>query len=70
MSDPTGNGWTEYRKFVVETLDHNKKQLFGIERRLRKMEQDIVMLKTKVYVASAGIGLIVSAAISLIANWR
>ena len=66
MSDPSGNGWVEYRKFVVETLDLNKKQLHGIENRLRKMEQDIVMLKTKVYIASAVIGFAVSGVISLL----
>tara|TARA_R100000152_G_C6694378_1_gene125260 strand:- start:323 stop:538 length:216 start_codon:yes stop_codon:yes gene_type:complete len=66
MTDPSGNGWVEYRKFVVETLDLNKKQLHGIESRLRKMEQDIVMLKTKMYVASACIGVAVSGIVSLL----
>ena len=66
MADPSGNGWVEYRKFVVETLDLNKKQLHGIESRLRKMEQDIVMLKTKMYVASACIGVSVSGIVSLL----
>ncbi len=66
MSEFSGNGWVEYRKFVVETLDYNKKQLHGIEDRLRRMEQDIVMLKTKVYVASAVIGVTVSGVISLL----
>ena len=66
MTDPSGNGWVEYRKFVVENLDLNKKQLHGIENRLRKMEQDIVMLKTKVYIASAVIGFAVSGVISLL----
>jgi len=66
MTDPSGNGWVEYRKFVVETLDLNKKQLHGIESRLRKMEQDIVMLKTKMYVASACIGVSVSGIVSLL----
>ena len=66
MTDPSGNGWVEYRKFVVETLDLNKKQLHGIESRLRKMEQDIVMLKTKMYVASACIGISVSSIVSLL----
>lgn len=66
MTDPSGNGWVEYRKFVVETLDLNKKQLHGIESRLRKMEQDIVMLKTKMYVASACIGISVSGVVSLL----
>jgi len=66
MTDPSGNGWVEYRKFVVETLDLNKKQLHGIESRLRKMEQDIVMLKTKMYVASACIGISVSGIVSLL----
>ena len=65
MTDPSGNGWVEYRKFVVETLDINKRQLQGIESRLRKMEQDIIMLKTKVYIASAGIGVVVSGGVSL-----
>ena len=66
MTDPSGNGWVEYRKFVVETLDLNKKQLHGIESRLRKMEQDIVMLKTKMYVASACFGVSVSGIVSLL----
>ena len=66
MTDPSGNGWVEYRKFVVETIDLNKKQLHGIESRLRKMEQDIVMLKTKMYVASACIGVSVSGIVSLL----
>jgi hypothetical protein len=70
MADPSGNGWTEYRKFVVEALDHNRGQLHGIERRLRNMERDIVMLKTKIYIASASIGLVVSVTISLIVNWK
>lgn len=68
MTDPSGNGWVEYRKFVVETLDLNKKQLHGIENRLRRMEQDIVMLKTKVYVASAVIGFTVSGLISILVS--
>ena len=64
--DPSGNGWIEYRKFVVETLDINKKQLYGIESRLRKMESDIIMLKTKLYIASACIGVTVSGIVSLL----
>ena len=66
MTEFSGDGWVEYRKFVVESLDYNKKQLHGIERRLRSMEQEIVMLKTKVYVASAVIGVTVSGIISLL----
>jgi hypothetical protein len=66
MTDPSGNGWAEYRKFVVSALEVNKKQLHGIETRLRSMEQDIVMLKTKVYISSALIGLTVSGIISLL----
>ena len=65
MENPS-DSWVEYRKFVVETLDINKKQLYGIESRLRRMEQDIVMLKTKMYVASASIGIVVSGAVSLL----
>ena len=66
MTDPSGNGWVEYRKFVVSALEINTNQLNVIETRLRKMEQDITMLKTKLYVASAGIGITVSAGVSLL----
>ncbi len=65
MTDPSGNGWVEYRKLVVSSLEANQKRLTSIEKRLRIIENDITELKTKVYLGAAFLSLIVSTVVGL-----
>jgi len=66
MPDPSGNGWTEYRKLVISSLEANQKRLASIERRLRVIENDITALKIKVYIGVAALSTAVSITASLL----
>ena len=68
MTDPTGNGWSEYRKFVVANLEINQERLSSIEKRLRVIENDIVSLKTKIYFGAGIISFAISVAASIIVS--
>ena len=63
-----GNGWNEYKQFVVQELKRSSKKLENIEQRLIIIEQEIAIIKTKMYVGSAVIAVIFSGLVSLIVD--
>ena len=63
---PTDDGWNEYRKFVVESLETVNVRLSKIDTTLREVEREIAVLKTKMY-AAAAIAALIFTTISTIA---
>jgi len=61
MHDP-GNGWPEYRRFVVTEL----KRIAAIERDVKHIRLDMAVLRTKMYVASATAALFFSGLLTAI----
>jgi len=60
-----GNGWGEYKKFVVQELRRSNDRLTGIEDRLIGIEKELAVLKTKMYIGSAFIAVIFSGLVTL-----
>lgn len=47
MDNPRSNGWTEYQKLVMNTLEQHEKKLEGITEALTEIKVEIGMLKVK-----------------------
>ena len=63
---PSDDGWNEYRRYVVESLETVNTRLDKIDTTLREVEREIAVLKTKMY-AAAAIAALVFTSISTIA---
>ena len=63
---PNDDGWNEYRKYVVKSLETVNTRLDKIDTTLREVEREIAVLKTKMY-AAAAIAALVFTSISTIA---
>jgi len=63
---PNDDGWNEYRKYVVKSLETVNTRLDNIDTTLREVEREIAVLKTKMY-AAAAIAALVFTSISTIA---
>ena len=63
---PNDDGWNEYRRYVVESLETVNTRLNKIDTTLREVEREIAVLKTKMY-AAAAIAALVFTSISTIA---
>ena len=63
---PTDDGWSEYRRFVIKSLESTNSRLNEIDTTLRGIERDLAVLKTKMY-AAAAIAALVFTTISTIA---
>jgi hypothetical protein len=63
---PSDDGWNEYRKYVVKSLETVNVRLGKIDTTLREVEREIAVLKTKMY-AAAAIAALVFTAISTLA---
>ena len=63
---PSDDGWNEYRRYVVESLETVNTRLNKIDTTLREVEREIAVLKTKMY-AAAAIAALVFTSISTIA---
>jgi hypothetical protein len=50
---PSDDGWNEYRRYVVESLETVNTRLNKIDTTLREVEREIAVLKTKMYAAAA-----------------
>lgn len=50
---PTDDGWNEYRRFVIKSLESTNQRLDEIDTTLRDIERDLAVLKTKMYAAAA-----------------
>ena len=62
----TDDGWNEYRRFVIKSLESTNNRLNEIDTTLRDIERDLAVLKTKMY-AAAAIAALVFTTISTIA---
>ena len=47
-----GNGWEEYKRLVVHELERCNNRLDLLDDRLRKIEQKLSILDTKIYVTA------------------
>lgn len=63
---PTDDGWNEYRRFVIKSLESTNDRLDEIDTTLRDIERDLAVLKTKMY-AAAVIASLVFTTISTVA---
>ena len=63
-----GNGWNEYKQFVVQELKRSNDRLKGIEDRLIDIERELAVLKTKMYVGSAFVAVIFSGVVTLMVD--
>jgi hypothetical protein len=62
----TNNGWDMYKKLVVKELERCNNRLDVMDRRLSKIERNIAVLQTKVYVSAAAVAFILSASVSIL----
>ena len=63
---PTDDGWNEYRRFVIKSLESTNNRLDEIDTTLREIERELAVLKTKMY-AAAVIASLVFTTISTVA---
>jgi len=63
-----GNGWNEYKQFVVQELRRSNDRLKGIEDRLIEIERELAVLKTKMYIGSAFVAVIFSGLVTLMVD--
>ena len=63
---PSDDGWNEYRRFVIKSLESTNNRLDEIDTTLRDIERDLAVLKTKMY-AAAVIASLVFTTISTVA---
>jgi hypothetical protein len=54
------NGWLEYRKLILSELTRCNERLGKIEDELGGIKQEIAILKTKMYLGSAMVAIVIS----------
>ena len=54
------NGWTEYKRLVINELERTNRRLEMVDKRLATIEKNIVILQTNAAMWSAGIALVIS----------
>tara|TARA_Y100000310_G_scaffold97213_1_gene94894 strand:+ start:289 stop:498 length:210 start_codon:yes stop_codon:yes gene_type:complete len=62
----TNNGWDEYKRLVLKELEENSKRLLRIEKRLNKIDQHIIEHKTKIYVGTGILSVMLSATVAFL----
>ena len=60
------NGWDQYKRLVINELERTNKRLDTMDKRLAKIERNIVVLQTKAATWAAGIAIIISGGVSLL----
>ena len=60
------NGWDEYKRLVLKELEENSKRLLRIEKRLNKIDQHIIEHKTKIYVGTGILSVMLSATVAFL----
>lgn len=60
------NGWAEYKRLVINELERTNSRLDAVDRRLAKIERNIVVLQTKAATWAAGIAIVISGGVSLL----
>jgi len=67
MTLPNGyNGWDEYKRLVVHELERANLRLGVVDKRLSKIEKNLAIVQTKVYVASAVVAMLFSGLVSFV----
>jgi len=67
MTLPNGyNGWDEYKRLVVHELERANLRLGVVDKRLSKIEKNLAIVQTKVYVASAIVAMLFSGLVSFV----
>tara|TARA_R110000824_G_scaffold227575_3_gene415387 strand:- start:701 stop:934 length:234 start_codon:yes stop_codon:yes gene_type:complete len=60
------NGWDQYKRLVINELERTNNRLDSMDKRLAKIEKNIVVLQTKAAMYAAGIAVIISGGVSLL----
>ena len=60
------NGWTEYKRLVLNELERTNHRLDMVDKRLLKIERHLAIVQTKVATWAAGIALIISGGMSFL----
>lgn len=60
------NGWTEYKRLVINELERTNSRLDIMDKRLAKIEKNIVVLQTKAAMWAAFIAIGVSGGMGLL----
>jgi len=60
------NGWDQYKRLVINELERTNKRLESMDKRLAKIERNIVVLQTKAATWAAGIAIVISGGMSLL----
>ena len=60
------NGWTEYKRLVINELERTNRRLDIMDKRLSKIERNIVVLQTKAAMWAAGIAIMISGGFGLL----
>ena len=64
--DRDGNGWTEYKRLVINELERTNLRLDRMDKRLGRIERNITILQTKAATWAASIAIIISGGVSLL----
>ncbi len=60
------NGWDQYKRLVIHELENTNLRLGQMDKRLAKIERNIVILQTKAATWAASIAIIISGGVSLL----
>jgi hypothetical protein len=60
------NGWTEYKRLVINELERTNRRLETMDKRLAKIEKHIVVLQTKAAMWAAVIAIMISGGFGLL----
>ena len=63
------NGWGEYKKLILSELTRSNLRLSRIEEDLSHIQQEIAVLKTKMYFGSAMVACIASVGITFVTHF-
>jgi hypothetical protein len=63
---PGSNGWDQYKRLVINELERTNHRLDMVDKRLSKIEKNIVILQTKAATWAAGIAMVISGGVSLL----
>jgi len=55
------DSWTEWSKFVLKELERNNDSIESLRKENQSLRVDLVTIQTKVYLITAGIGIIAGA---------
>ena len=61
-----GNGWTEYKRLVINELERTNLRLDRMDKRLGRIERNITILQTKAATWAASIAIIISGGVNLL----